>query len=433
MKRRGNLAITVGLAVLAGIFAIMIVTALIRAIAQTRLGRLAAWWYGLNGSGSYETTALLDGLPIETSGKVGIESHLSLTGTGTDMTAHFAATQPERFFSSQPKLLNQIRSRAFDIIPNAPAYFIDVLPGKQIPPDAEVWYSNQRWCSKAGCFQGKAVGKIADYALKKVVVKNPKNNREVVTAALDWGPRANTGRVAGISPETSAYLDADTDDVLIYGWAKDQSIPLGPATNVATTGGGSGLTTDVGDGLQQTARGFPRYMQYKGPWAGNIYGKACSDQPTVSSSGCGPSSLANVMLFYQKAGRAQPTSLYRQEFGNAVTPGTVAALSDRNGFRVCGQGTSAGMFNSIGRRYLNLRAELASWDAVIAALKQKTPVIASMGAGYFTSGGHFVTLYDISPNGGTIYVSDSYVRNRTEAPISTVRGQGKYFYVISPL
>jgi hypothetical protein len=432
-RRRGIIpVVAAAMSAVALIVGIAIIVGVVNALGQVFMGQVSGSFGGFNFGGSYETTSVLDGLVIETSGKTAIEDHLALSAGATDPTGHFTATNIDQNLGNNPAALRKAKTMFNGLLRRGlTSSFIANLNGV-VPPEDEAWYIVQRWCYSSQCFKGAAVGTKVEYLRKRVVVTNPATGKSVVTSVLDWGPAAYTGRVSGLSPEAAFSIGADTGTNLQYGWAVDQSVPLGPVINPSSQyGGGSTTTSNVGDGLQKTSRGFPRFMQYKGPWASQNYGSPCLPRATVSSAGCGPSSLANVALYYQEAKGLQFTALYTQEFGNAVNPGTISTLSKRTGGRPCG-GTAYSMFNTVGRRYLNLRSDAASWSAVVNALRQKIPVISTMGPGYFTSTGHFITLYDISSNGKTIYVSDSYKRNRTEAPASTVKDQAKGFYIITP-
>lgn len=79
---------------------------------------------------------------------------------------------------------------------------------------------------------------------KKVIVSNPRTGRKIVTAIGESGPAIwitrERGVVSGLSPEATDYIVGDRyfngrgvgtgGDNLIYGWAVDQSLPLGPLT-----------------------------------------------------------------------------------------------------------------------------------------------------------------------------------------------------------
>lgn len=62
---------------------------------------------------------------------------------------------------------------------------------------------------------------------KKVIVKNPANNRRIVVSVEESGPAIWTDRVSGLSPEAMEELGASTNDNLEYRWAVNQSLSLG--------------------------------------------------------------------------------------------------------------------------------------------------------------------------------------------------------------
>ncbi|KKQ88214.1 MAG: hypothetical protein UT11_C0038G0006 [Berkelbacteria bacterium GW2011_GWA2_38_9] len=62
---------------------------------------------------------------------------------------------------------------------------------------------------------------------KKVIVKNPTNNRRIVVSVEESGPAIWTDRVSGLSPEAMEELGASTNDNLEYRWAVNQNLTLG--------------------------------------------------------------------------------------------------------------------------------------------------------------------------------------------------------------
>lgn len=73
---------------------------------------------------------------------------------------------------------------------------------------------------------------------KKVIVSNSKTGKKIVVAVGDAGPAIwvtnSRGVVSGLSPEATSYIVGSSygagGDNLEYGWAVDQSLPLGPLT-----------------------------------------------------------------------------------------------------------------------------------------------------------------------------------------------------------
>lgn len=170
--------------------------------------------------------------------------------------------------------------------------------------------------------------------------------------------------------------------------------------------------------------GYYRFSQCSGSWANTPYGNCDTSKygpSTIATSACGPSSLATVIYNYQQQHKIP---------SKTVDPGIIAKLSSDNNFRVCGNGTSSAMFVTIAAQY-GLEAKQVPWDTAFNALQRGTPVIASMGPGYFTDVGHFVTLYGVD-SGGNILVADSGPRNRTSATVEIVKSQIKYAFIIYP-
>lgn len=114
-----------------------------------------------------------------------------------------------------------------------------------LEPEVEQWYMNMVWSYN---------GHYKSYKGKKVLVTNTKTGYMVVCAVGDFGPgssknaneRHNNQIIAGISPDTAAYLSSGTlngptklysttDTMFTFGFLVDQSIPYGPIA-VGTAG-----------------------------------------------------------------------------------------------------------------------------------------------------------------------------------------------------
>ncbi len=122
---------------------------------------------------------------------------------------------------------------------------------------------------------------------------------------------------------------------------------------------------------------------------------------TISSAGCGPTSTAMVMKFY----------------GKNVTPVDVARLFEGANVRQCNGSCSptkctccANQWHAFTDRRTvgaqGLKGEIISGkNAVLSLLQQNKPIVASMGPSIFTTGGHFIVLTGIAPN-GNILIND---------------------------
>jgi hypothetical protein len=184
--------------------------------------------------------------------------------------------------------------------------------------------------------------------------------------------------------------------------------------SIRTTGGDTYTNT-----ASSTPGSFPYFKQVSGPWADKPYGN-CGGA-TIRDTGCGPTSLASVIAYYQKQGKAT---------GSPVDPWIIAQKAVQKGYRVCGSGSSPSMFAGIAPEY-GLKARGIGWSEVEKQLKAGVPVIGRMGPGYFTSNGHYIIFYGID-SAGKVLVADSGPRNRTIAEASVVRSQAKDFYLITP-
>ena len=122
------------------------------------------------------------------------------------------------------------------------------------------------------------------------------------------------------------------------------------------------------------AAGVPLFLQWDSMWGYEKYG---SDYLAVT--GCGPTCLA--MAGYYLTGEAE------------MNPKAVAAFAEKNGYYAKGYGSSWTLISQ-GSARLGLQAkELPLVKKKITdALEADHPVILAMGAGDFTTTGHYIVL-----------------------------------------
>lgn len=149
---------------------------------------------------------------------------------------------------------------------------------------------------------------------------------------------------------------------------------------------------------------IPYYSQADKRWGSLSYGKV----GTIYSSGCGPTSLAMVV-----------SGLTRQ----AITPDSVANWSVRNGYRIEGNGSAWALMTAGGANW-GLKVQAISrvdGNSVAQALSEGRPIVASMGKGSFTNGGHFIVLRGIT-EAGKVLVHDpiSVMRSEQEWDLSLI-------------
>lgn len=131
----------------------------------------------------------------------------------------------------------------------------------------------------------------------------------------------------------------------------------------------------------------------------------------IRSSGCGPSAVAVCI--------ANLT-------GKWVTPVDVAAWAYQNGY-YSSAGSVHGGIPAMARHWgLQCKGLGTDGTAIKRSLKEGKPVVGLMGPGYFTGGGHFITLLEIDKN-DKVLVADVGSRKRSERKydLSYVIGQSK--------
>jgi len=171
-------------------------------------------------TGSTETTDSLDGLTLPaTSGKLGHEEHLSLGVV-------LSYPQPNACI-----VAGQLHYVGTDSYPLGSADGCGAFGGG-MTSDQERWYFNMRW---------DYGDRKDDFRHKKIILANPEKNKKIVVSIEDYGPGLGVierdGINCGAPPEVYNYLGtenpytgdpSDKQGLVLIGFAKDQSIPLGP-------------------------------------------------------------------------------------------------------------------------------------------------------------------------------------------------------------
>lgn len=157
------------------------------------------------------------------------------------------------------------------------------------------------------------------------------------------------------------------------------------------TGGGTDTEesedSDSSNSGEQVSGGMdiPLYLQYSGSWADKPYGTS-----TITKCGCAPTCLAMVMSYLR---------------GKTILPSDIVDFTG-NKYYVNGVGSSWDIFPAVAIHYQVSCSNLGmSESEVIDALKNGRPVIASMGPGTFTKGGHFIVLRGVTAE-GKVLVND---------------------------
>lgn len=140
---------------------------------------------------------------------------------------------------------------------------------------------------------------------------------------------------------------------------------------------------------------------------------------TIASSGCGPTCLAMVASY---------TS------GTHITPPDVAVWAG-NKYYVSGVGSSWSLFYNGASHYgAHCSSISKNTDSIMAAVSSGRPVIASMGPGTFTKGGHFIVIIGFTKDGYFIINDPNKGNvqkyNTKKFSAETVMGQAKAFWAI---
>lgn len=156
---------------------------------------------------------------------------------------------------------------------------------------------------------------------------------------------------------------------------------------------GDGAVIDItGDYVDSE---IPLFIQWDKRWGNYSYGRS----GTIGSSGCGPTSLAMVIVGLNK--------------DTTVNPKVVADWSYANGHRVEGVGTAWSLFPAGARKWgFNCEELSVSVSQISQKLREGKVLIASMGPGHFTRGGHFIVLRGITES-GKILVNDPNSREKS--------------------
>lgn len=162
--------------------------------------------------------------------------------------------------------------------------------------------------------------------------------------------------------------------------------------------------TNTGNGLSLLGEctGLTYYSQADSRWASKPYTVTNNKSQTMKSSACGPTSAAMVVSSSK----------------GAILPTTMAQLFVDNGYRTKNNGTAWACWPFIADYFdfdeYYTTTSFSTMSGYLKTDKDKDGiadyfVVASVGNGLFTTGGHYIVL--VADNGGTITVYDPYLYN----------------------
>lgn len=141
-------------------------------------------------------------------------------------------------------------------------------------------------------------------------------------------------------------------------------------------------------------KGLTYYSQIDSRWRYHQYSSIGDSSQTIGTSGCGPTSAAMVVTATR----------------GAITPDTMGDLFVQYGYRSANNGTYWSAFRAVADEFNIGYTETTDIQRALQLLQSNNYVVASVGNGLFTTGGHFIVLTEL--NGDTITVYDPYLYSR---------------------
>jgi hypothetical protein len=170
------------------------------------------------------------------------------------------------------------------------------------------------------------------------------------------------------------------------------------------------------------------YLQTDPRWSGDDY-SAAGEFTTIGKSGCGPSCMAMIIATLKDA---------------KVTPRETSAWALRNGYKAPKQGTFYTYFvpqgkvygldvsrvNTADLRHMTFAGSKPHHEAALKAVKDGDFVIACMGPGLWTKGGHYILWYGV--DGSDVLINDpgSAAAHRAKAPLGVLQKEVKYYWIV---
>lgn len=188
-------------------------------------------------------------------------------------------------------------------------------------------------------------------------------------------------------------------------------------------GGDSVGGDSSGGGSSGSFSEIPLYLQYDSRWGKVPYG-----EHNIARSGCGPTALAMIV-----SGLNGNLGKYDLNHNKALEPNEAGEFSKQAGYNSSsGQGTSWGLFAAGAKVFgINSKAYVPSQQSeVYKQLKAGNPVIASVHAGHFTTGGHLIVLTGVDASGKVTVNDPNYKPGKPKSwDMSLIANEANQFWV----
>ena len=156
------------------------------------------------------------------------------------------------------------------------------------------------------------------------------------------------------------------------------------------------------------------YKQYDSRWGGITYTSVGNKSQTIRNSGCGPTSMADILATWED---------------KKITPVTTAKFALEHGYRTPSNGTDWGFYKAIAKAYgySSRFVQTKSMATARNALREGAYVVASMAPGYWTKGGHFICLWKTDDT--YMYANDPASSVRKKQKLGPFEEQRKQFFI----
>lgn len=153
------------------------------------------------------------------------------------------------------------------------------------------------------------------------------------------------------------------------------------------------------------------YSQVDPRWKWVMFSNHGDRRQTIGSSGCGPTCMAMILATWRD---------------RSMTPVETCRMAVKNGFRTYNNGTAWAYFPWAAQKFGLRFKQTWNTDEAVAAIRSGALVVASMGPGYFTRGGHYILLWAVQ--GNQILCHDPANKRRDRATIDLFRREARQYF-----
>lgn len=155
------------------------------------------------------------------------------------------------------------------------------------------------------------------------------------------------------------------------------------------------------------------YKQGDSRWGKKVYTSCSNKSQTIANSGCGPTSMADIQATW---------------VNKNITPVEMCDYAVKHGYRTKSSGTAWGFFKSVANAYgYSKFVQTKAMATAREALKNGALVVASMGPGYWTKGGHYICLW--KTDNTYMYANDPASSARKKQKLAAFEQQRKQFFI----